>query len=333
MKHIILPAIEIMIPVAEKDIKNIPLCISNLRKYCINPIQKITIIGASKLKNKIPADPLLRWIDEETISPNLNDIELELKTSSYIYKSARWYFQQLLKLYAFRIVDPSTSYILIHDADIAFVKETIFVDEENNAFLPYGYPFRWKLNTREHEIPKRHMAVQTAQKLLPEWTMVDAYSGMQHHILLDRNIIEELFRKIEQYHQREFWQAFINSIDRDRWHGISEYVIYRHFAIAQFPQKIRLRHINSIDVMTSIGNNQCTLEKVINSSYPRDITMLGCHQLTDYKRSLAASDYIPNSLREDLIRQLTPLALYLDAGLLRIQSVQALNNRNGFQLF
>jgi hypothetical protein len=333
MKHTILPAIEIMIPVAEKDIRNIPLCVCNLKKYCINPIQKITIIGANKLKNKIPIDPSLRWIDEETISPSLNDIELELKTSGYIYKSARWYFQQLLKLYAFRIINPSTNYILIHDSDIAFVKETIFVDEKHLALLACGYPFRWKLNTRKHEIPGKHMAAETAQKFLPEWAMIDAYSGMQHHILLERNIIEELFKKIEQYHQREFWQAFINSIDRNRWHGISEYVIYRHFALAHFPEKVRSRHINAIDVMTSTGNNQCTLERVLNSDYPGDIVMLGCHQLTDYKRSLAASDYIPDSLRKDLIRQLTPLALYLDAGLLRIQPVQKIDNRNEFQLF
>lgn len=321
-KNINLPEIDVMIPVAEKDVKNIPLCVHNLKKYCINPIRKIAIIGASDLKSKIPDDSLLQWIDEETINPKLNDIKSELKTSGYVYKSARWYFQQLLKLYAFRIVDPLTNYILIHDADISFVKDTIFVDEKNCVFLPYGYPFQWKLNTREYEIPERHMAIRTAQKLLPEWTLVDAYSGMQHHILLERNIVNELFRRVEQYHQKEFWQAFIHSIDRNRWHGISEYVIYRHFAIAEFPQKISSWHVNGIDVMTSATNTKCSLKQMLAGHYPKNITMLGCHQLTDYKRSLEASDYIPESLRKELVKYLTPLALYLDAGLLSIQPVQ-----------
>ncbi len=317
-----LPEIEVVIPVAEKDIRNIPFCIYNLNKYCKNPIRKIIIVGASKLKDKLLDNYLLQWIDEETITPKLEIIESELGMLGYAHKSARWYFQQLIKFYAFRIINPSTDYILIHDADVAFVKETVFVDNEYRSLLAYGYPFHWKLNTREYNMPEKHMAISTARRLVPEWTLVDAYSGMQHHMLLERNILNELFRRVEQHHLKEFWRAFIHSIDMNRWHGISEYVIYRHFAIAEFPQKIFSRHVNGIDIMTSVTNTQCSLEQVIAGHYPEDITILACHQLTDYKRSLAASDYIPESLRENLMKHLTPLALYLDAGLLRIQPVQ-----------
>lgn len=316
-----LPKIEVMIPVVEKDVKNLPFCIHNLKKYSANPIRKITILGLSKLKNQAPTDPLVQWIDEEMVTPRLSDIESELEKTGYAYKSARWYFQQLLKLYAFHSTQPLTDHILIHDADIAFVNDVVFVDEENRGLLAFGYPFRWKLNTRKHEIPEKHMAINTAQKLLPEWNIVDPFSGMQHHMVLERTILNTLFERVEQHHQKEFWQAFINSIDLERWHGISEYVIYRHFAIKNFPEKVLSQHVNGIDVITSATNTQCSLEQILSGYYPKNTTMVACHQLTDYKSSLKASDYIPESLRNDLMKHLTPLALYLDAGMLRIQPV------------
>lgn len=329
-----LPEIDVFIPVAEKDAQNSALCISNLKKYCANPIRQITVVGAGKLKDQIPDDPIVRWVDEEMITPGLADIEAELQVTGYAYASARWYFQQLLKLYAFRIVNPSTDYILVHDADVAFVQEMVFVDEKQHVLMAYGYPFRWELHTREHTIPEKHMAINTAQTFLPDWTLKDAYSGMQHHMLFERDILSELFGRVEHHHQKEFWRAFIHSIDRNRWHGISEYVIYRHFAITTFPQKVHSRHVNGIDVMTSVADDtKCSLRQVLGGRYPKDVMMLGCHQLTDYKRSLKASDYIPEALRKDLLRHLTPLALYLDAGLFRIQPVPVSSTADPIMLF
>jgi hypothetical protein len=40
----LLPSIDVLIPVAGKDIKHLDLVLSNLKKYCQNPISSIYIV-------------------------------------------------------------------------------------------------------------------------------------------------------------------------------------------------------------------------------------------------------------------------------------------------
>jgi hypothetical protein len=314
-----LPTIVVMVPVAGKDLQNLAACVHGIRQHSRNPVATIYVIGAAHLRNQLPAGLAVEWIDEESVHPRLDEVRLALLEDGYRHNNSSWYFQQLLKLYAFSILEPVADYILVHDADVALVKDTLFVDSHRRTLLAYGYPLHWRLNTRRYTVPTRHSALSAAARLVPDWKTVDAYSGMQHHIVLDRSIAQELFRRVEDHHDVEFWRAFIRCVERDKWHGISEYVIYRHFAVASFPEAVRSRHLASVDIIESTATGPYELVEALRAGYPSGACLVGCHKFSNYEVTLATMDYIPPELRERLLRTMDPLVLWLDRGMLHIE--------------
>lgn len=85
--------------------------------------------------------------------------------------------------------------------------------------------------------PDRHSAIIAATRLLAEWRPVDPYSGTQHHMVFDRQILADLMRRVEDRHQRPFWEAFLTTTEHTKWTGASEYVLYRHFAAKFFADR------------------------------------------------------------------------------------------------
>lgn len=316
-----LPTIVAMVPVAEKDVHNLAECVHGIRRHSRNPVRMIYVIGAARLRRQLPAGLAVEWIDEECVHPRLEDVRSALTEDGYRHGSGNWYFQQLLKLNVFRTIDLAVNHILVLDADVALVKDTLFVDGERRSLLAYGYPLHWQLNTRRYTVPAEHSALSAAARLVPGWKTVDAYSGMQHHIVLDRRIMDELVRRVEGHHGLEFWRAFIRSIERAKWHGISEYVIYRHFAAANFVAEVRSRHLGSVDIIQSVTAGPYRLAETLRAEYSSKVHLVGCHKFADYRGTLATMDYLPLALREKVLRKLAPLALSLDRGLLRIEAL------------
>ncbi|MFJ6054676.1 DUF6492 family protein [Streptomyces sp. NPDC092307] len=304
---------------AEKDMTNLPECTERIRAHSLNPIKKIYVIGAARLQSRLPSDSTVEWVDEESLHPNLLEVRSALAEMGNRHDNAGWYFQQLLKLCAFRILGPVGDHLLIYDSDAVPVHDMPFVDGQGRSLLAYGYPLIWRLNTRYHSVPVQHSAVSSATRLVPGWRAVDAYSGIQHHMVMDRVITNELMYRVEEHHGSEFWRAFLASVEKPKWHGISEYVIYRHFAIANFPDAVLSRHLNLLDIVEPVTGPYDLAE--VARAAPEHVDVVGCHRFSRYEQTLETMDYIPPDLRQEMLAEAAPLSLHMDRGLLTVAAL------------
>ncbi|WP_394834814.1 DUF6492 family protein [Pendulispora rubella] len=307
---------DVLIPVAPKDLRNIAACIAHLRQHSRNPIRAIHLVARAPLPLDLP------WIDEAKLEPSRAQVEAALAEAGCRHENASWYFQQLTKLSCFRVVSQAKRYLLVLDADYAFVSDIEFVNAAGQSLLPMGYPLHWNLETREHTLPQEHTALASAARLVPGWATVDPYSGMQHHMVFDRTIVDELIRRVERHHAQPFWKAFLATADASKWTGASEYVLYRHFAAAVFPERVVSRHVGAIDVIQSAETAAFDLADVLAAPRRHGVQAVGCHSFLDYEQRLATMDYIPESLRARLTATPRPLMLDLDEGRLRIESAR-----------
>ncbi|WP_394845405.1 DUF6492 family protein [Pendulispora brunnea] len=325
-RDIALPEIDVLVPVAPKDTRNVAACIGHLLRHSRNPIRAIHLVAPASLPANVPTPAALSrdipivWIDEAALEPSRAQVEAALAEAGCRHENASWYFQQLTKLSCFRAVPRANRHLLVLDADYTFVADIEFVNASGQSLLPMGYPLHWNLETRDHVVPEEHTALASAARLVPGWATVDAYSGMQHHMVFDRTIVDELIRRVERHHGLPFWKAFLATADASKWTGASEYVLYRHFAAAAFPERVVSRHVGAIDVIQSAKTAAFDLADVLAAPRRHGVQAVGCHSFLDYEQRLATMDYIPESLRSRLVASSRPLMLDLDDGRLRIES-------------
>ena len=228
--------IDVVIPCVEKDLPILELCIEAIKKYGEN-IRRIIVISKHHLTDSA------EWFPEENFPFSINDVKVALingvaKRGKSLIKAGRvgWYYQQLLKFYAaYTIPDISTN-ILILDSDTIFLKPVTFLNDEGAALYNYGL---------EHV--KGYFL--HAHNFVPNFKRCFNYSGITHHMMFQKPVLDTLFNEIETYHQKPLWQAFCKCVDTDNIYfaGASEYEIYFNYAFScsdQFSlRKLRNRNL------------------------------------------------------------------------------------------
>lgn len=304
-----LPELDVVMPVAPKDASDAALALRSLLRHCRNPIRAVHVVSASPPQF---VDQRVRWLDESLVEPSLAEVEAVLRATGSPHGNATWYFQQLLKLGCFALPGVTADHVLVTDADLAFVADVTFVDSFGRALMPWGYPLRWGPGQGSSGAV-RHSALRAASRVVPGWCAVDRFSGMHHHMVLERRVAAELVRLVERAHGVPFWRAFLVARDRSRWTGASEYVLYRHFASRSFPERVVMRHLSSAEVIQSAGAGGFTLADVLAAPRPGDVRAVGCHRFLDYAHRIATMDYLSDPLRRELPVN-APLALRLRRG-------------------
>ncbi|MDT7679520.1 MAG: hypothetical protein QOD82_7422 [Pseudonocardiales bacterium] len=338
-----LPIIDVVIPTASKDADGLDACIASVVKHCRNPIRTIQLVADfSKIPDAGSGMPVRR-VDERTVTPGTADISEALAAAGHRHSNASWYFQQLLKLRCFELPgsisatdagagggtelsgadDGTPHHVLVIDADFALVDDLVFVDAEHRSQLAMGYPLHWELGTGRPALPPRHSALSSAARLVPGWQPVDAYSGMQHHMVFDRMILADLIHRVEREHRKPFWRSFLTTVEPGKWTGASEYVLYRHFACRFFPERVTMRHLSAVDVIQAEGPGAFSLPQALEAPRPAGFQAVGCHRFLNYSGRLATMDYIPDELRREITATSQPLKLCLRQGELTIASAMA----------
>lgn len=142
-----------------------------------------------------------------------------------------WYLQQLLKLYAGKIIPNILDKYLVIDSDTFFLKPTTFV-ENNKCLYNYG--------TEYHKPYFHHM-----EKLDKDLTKIDkGKSGICHHMIFDKKYIDELISKIEKNHNDLFYNIFLKTVTDKRGSGASEYEIYFNYMLKYHHDKIQIRELS-----------------------------------------------------------------------------------------
>lgn len=236
--------IDVVIPCVEKDLSTINLCIAGIRENGTN-IRRIIVVS----KNEITKQA--EWFSEEAFPFSMQDVAAALANGNIetekklLQKGSRtgWYYQQLLKLYASQVIPNLSSNILILDSDTIFLNPVNFLNEKHgglyNPGIEYNPPY-----------------FQHGASLIPGFAKrFPEYSGISHHMIFQKSVIEDLFNTVEQIHGKPFWEVFCRSVNPYHlFHsGASEYEIYFNYIFSRTDQvsirKLKWANINKLSLL------------------------------------------------------------------------------------
>ena len=158
-----------------------------------------------------------------------------------------WYLQQILKMYAGNIIPDILDYYLVIDADTLFLKPIHFFSDDN-------LHYHSSISNQNHLPYFNHM-----YKLHPIFKKSYHLSGISHHCMFNKLILNELFNFVEQFHNngKQFWQIFLEMIDKNDvlMSGASEYEIYFTYLILFYSNKFKMRHLKCIENISYITDD------------------------------------------------------------------------------
>lgn len=231
---IALEPIDVVIVCHPKDMRTLDLAIAGIRNYGHN-IRRVIVVSETRLTDNA------EWFDEakypftrkdiaEAIFDNKEDAAAYLRAPG---SRVGWIYQQLLKLYAPLVIPEISSNVLVLDADTIFLNSVTFMDHAGHALLTTG---------EGHHRPYFKYAKRLLFRFKEKYRQ---HSGIAHHMLLQRSIVEDLFFVVTLIHHMEPWKAICTCIDRVELQQpnsstCSEYEIYFNFALTRTDQvKIR----------------------------------------------------------------------------------------------
>lgn len=230
--------IDVVIPSIHKDKITLDLCIEGIKNNC-KDVRRVIVVSSTRLTDKA------EWFDEKDYPFSKADVAREIFQDEFQAKKylshpkcrIGWIYQQLLKFYAPFVIPEISSNVLILDSDVIFLKEVRFLEENRSLFataLEYTAPYF------EHA----NRFVPGLKRLYPE------YSGICHHMLFQKELLEDLFQTVETAHQIPLWKAFCHSISRKQIFGeaASEYEIYFNYVFTYHGDKVSLRPLKWLNV-------------------------------------------------------------------------------------
>ena len=213
---------DIVIPVGPNDKSIIEQQIKYTQKNIIN-YRNIYLISY---------DPLLTISGCITINENIFPFNIQTVVKYHgKLKRNGWYLQQLLKLYAGKIIPNILDKYLVIDCDTFFLKPTTFL-ENNKCLYNYG--------TEYHKPYFEHM-----KKMDKDLVRIDKNkSGICHHMIFEKKYIDELISRIEENHNELFYNVFLKKVTEINHSGSSEYEIYFNYMLKYNSDKIQIRKLN-----------------------------------------------------------------------------------------
>lgn len=210
----IIPAdveIDIIIPLIQKDLIILPLCIEGIRNCITHNFYEIYIVAP---KDELILDYCkklnLVFIDETSIfgyAPN----ELKIFTGNNKNNRSGWIFQQLIKLSG---VIGKNRYFLCIDADHVLIKKHSFISSCNKHIF--------------YQSPEYHKPYyDIIQKLFRNKKYPDScLSYISHKMIFDKIELSKLQKSLSELHNANWISVIINSLDFNEDSGFSEFEMY-----------------------------------------------------------------------------------------------------------
>lgn len=214
-------AIDIVIPLIEKDLEIIGYTIKAIRKLVGHKIGVIYLISPESNKIRSFAnDNDCHFILEDTLIPNKE-----------IKKYGGWIIQQFLKLNADQIV--KNDHYLVVDADTIFIRPVVF--EQDGFYL---------VNTHWDCAPNRK---KVTADLLGN-TKIFQYTFVCHNMLFSKKILQEMKKHIEKRSQKKWDEAMIDIISKgsDYSYGFAEYELYMTY-LTEF-SKAKFKFVSNANI-------------------------------------------------------------------------------------
>jgi hypothetical protein len=221
---------DIVIPLGPNDTKYFGLQLEHTRKYVIG-YRRIYIIAF---------DPSAFTLNDDSVIVVPESVFPFSKHTVSVYHGTTnsrngWYFQQLLKMYAWAYLDGILDKYLVVDADIFFVNPTRFETTDGRSLYNFA---------REYHHPYfEHMS-----RMCSTFGRAYELSGICHHMLFDVRVVKEIIGLVEAEHRgKKFWEVFLECVDPNLRHGIgsgaSEYELYFHYIMKTRLDEIEVREL------------------------------------------------------------------------------------------
>lgn len=217
--------IDILIPVAEKDLETLPTVVECARKNILNPIGEIIIVGKKGIIETQSNMLNCTFIDE--------DFFLPIKKRDIVFKGKEWHrsgwlFQQLIKLNADAIA--KNEHILVLDSDTCITQKQTFVFDDYSVILNFSdeYHFPYGAYTRFINLQKRFFL-----------------SFVTHHMIFSKTTLNNLKKDIERFTGKAWIEGILQNIDYNEPCCFSEYELYGNYVYFNFPDKCHLEYWNN----------------------------------------------------------------------------------------
>lgn len=237
--------IDVIIPCHSKDASVLDRCIKGIKTNGDN-IRRVIVVSKEKITDEA------EWFDESKYPFSFSDVERELingeksrKVKLKEFNRVGWYYQQLLKFYSAYVIEDISENILILDADSIFFKPVSFINKKGAAKFSFS-----------HQYVKSYF--DHAFKFVPHLKRVFDISGICHHMLFQKPVLDNLFNIVETAHGKPLWKAFCHLISTQNLYfvGASEYETYFNFAFCTSDQfslrKLRQKDVFSIEMLESL---------------------------------------------------------------------------------
>ncbi|GAA3413082.1 DUF6492 family protein [Paenibacillus hodogayensis] len=224
--------IDVVIPAIAKDLGTLPHVIDGVRKHVMHPIGRIFVVAPGDEKIKAVCKRKgCTFVHEGSILP--------LRKQHIVYRSKRWersgwLYQQLLKLGSSSIVGQRR--YLVMDADTVLIRPHRFVEDGKHVF----YCRNW--SQPEYFATYRKLLGKKAPR---------PRSFVTHYMLFDKTKLQSLKQKIEARHGTKWYHAIIQSINRKKQFGFSEFETYGNYVYSGSPGKVRLKSALNKSLFTS----------------------------------------------------------------------------------
>lgn len=203
--------IDVIIPVVEKDLRILPLCLEAMKRFVTNRIQAIYLVAPdSEVIKEFCQKYGLIFVDEHSVlGYGVEDIHYLLSDGR---NRSGWLFQQLLKL-SNRI--GTCSYFLVIDADHILVRPHTFLTVDGKTVFYRSREF--------------HEPYYTAIRKLLGKDEIPSLSYVAHKMLFSRDRVEKLKQAISVFVDRPWDQAIMSILDVDQVSCFSEYEMYGNY--------------------------------------------------------------------------------------------------------
>lgn len=194
-------------------------------------LQTLYIVCAPSAMRDLSGIPCVRFVDETKNSFfSFQDVKVYLNNTS----RAGWYYQQLLKLYAFRYIKQLRQHYVIWDSDTVLLRPTCFFHND------YGEICGLYSISPEYNPPyMEHM-----ERLLPGLRRITSkWGGVTHHQPWTSSVLVDLFDRVEFRHGTQFWKAYLRCVEQKHYGGAgcADYEVVMAFALRYHPGTIRIR--------------------------------------------------------------------------------------------
>ncbi|MGO4370404.1 DUF6492 family protein [Paenibacillus sp. MCAF20] len=215
------PRIDVLIPAIEKDLETLPFVIDAVRKQSVNAISNIYIVSPRKASiMELCRKKGCKFVDEKTVLPiTKNDIQYH----SAKWERAGWLYQQLLKLSGDRIC--KEDFFLVIDADTVLIRRHNFRTGGKTVL----YCRNWSQDEYFNSYRRLMKQPVTAKR-----------SFVTHYMLFERTKLAEMKRYMEKLHGKKWYQAILDSVDKKRQFGFSEYETYGNYLYTRYRDRLVL---------------------------------------------------------------------------------------------